>query len=105
VNIKGILLTVPDTSQTQPLPVWSHLCLQLDMETDERNAKFFLGSDLGEAVGVGFSGLPYEIKVVVLSSGALKAFQAFKTKRVGDSITTLVQWDVKSEEKQDDLKQ
>ncbi|KAA6362197.1 MAG: hypothetical protein EZS28_042276, partial [Streblomastix strix] len=50
---------------TQPLPVWAHLCLQIDMESEERIAKFFIGPDLGELVGVGISGVPNEIKAVV----------------------------------------
>ncbi|KAA6379233.1 MAG: hypothetical protein EZS28_025240 [Streblomastix strix] len=62
------------------------------MESEERIAKFFIGPDLGELVGVGISGVPNEIKAVVLSSGALKAFQAFNTKRIGDSITSLTRW-------------
>ncbi|KAA6367192.1 MAG: hypothetical protein EZS28_037281, partial [Streblomastix strix] len=83
---------LPQTKQElKPFPVWAHLCLQLNMESDQRIAKFFIGPDLGELVGVGVSGLPDEIKVVVLSSGALKAFQAFNTQRVGDAITSLVQ--------------
>ncbi|KAA6395936.1 MAG: hypothetical protein EZS28_008541 [Streblomastix strix] len=82
----------PSSTSSNQLPVWTHLCLQLDMERDERTAKFFLGADLNEEMEIGISKLPPDIQVVVLATGALKAYKAHNTERKGQGITKLVQW-------------
>ncbi|KAA6383458.1 MAG: hypothetical protein EZS28_021014 [Streblomastix strix] len=118
INLKGIVFALPyvqiwkrtdnieriieqqsstshDTqSKTQDLDKWIHLNLQLDFETEERIAKFFIGKDMNEFVGVGIKKLPKDIKVVVMSQGPLKAYMSEKQNRRGDEITELVPFSV-----------
>ncbi|KAA6364782.1 MAG: hypothetical protein EZS28_039691, partial [Streblomastix strix] len=54
---------IPQTVK-DPLTKWTQLCLQLDMETEQRFAKFFVGANMVEQVEVGISGIPQDIKFV-----------------------------------------
>ncbi|KAA6367448.1 MAG: hypothetical protein EZS28_037025 [Streblomastix strix] len=92
--MNGKLLWKRNSSSTSvnQLPVWTHLCLQLDMECDEKTAKFFLGEKLNEEIELGISKLPPDIQVVALATGPLRAYQAHNNERIGQKITKLIEW-------------
>ncbi|KAA6372508.1 MAG: hypothetical protein EZS28_031965, partial [Streblomastix strix] len=108
INLKGIVFFLPEfalymngkllwkrnssSTSVNQLPVWAYLCLQLDMECDEKTAKFFLGEKLNEEIELGVSKLPPDIQVVILAAGALKAYKSHNTERKGQGITKLVEW-------------
>ncbi|KAA6368448.1 MAG: hypothetical protein EZS28_036025, partial [Streblomastix strix] len=108
INLKGIIFVLPEFSlymngkllwkrksfstSVNQLPVWTHLCLQLDMECDEKTAKFFLGEKLNEEIELGVSKLPPDIQVVVLATGPLRVYKSYNTERKGQRIANLIEW-------------
>ncbi|KAA6395932.1 MAG: hypothetical protein EZS28_008537, partial [Streblomastix strix] len=61
-----------------------------DFETEEQIAKFFIGKDLSEFVGVGIKELPQDIKVVIMSQGPFKLNKSYNQKRKRQEITQLI---------------
>ncbi|KAA6383585.1 MAG: hypothetical protein EZS28_020887 [Streblomastix strix] len=123
INLKGVIFTLPEfalymngiqiwkknqfenssietssssssSSKQHQHPKWTSLCLQLDMESEERVAKFFIGAHFEEEVDVNIYNIPKDLKVVIFSSGAVKAYQALDVKRVGKSDKTQILWEI-----------
>ncbi|KAA6377947.1 MAG: hypothetical protein EZS28_026526 [Streblomastix strix] len=92
--MNGKLLWKRNSSSTSvnQLPVWTYLCLQLDMECNEKTAKFFLGEKLNEEIELGVSKLPPDIQVVVIATGPLRVYKSHKNERKGQRITKLIEW-------------
>ncbi|KAA6399013.1 MAG: hypothetical protein EZS28_005457 [Streblomastix strix] len=81
-------------TKVQDLDKWTRLHIQLDFETEERIAKFFIGKDMSEFVGVGIKKLPKDIKVVAMSQGPVKTYKADNQERKGQEIIQLISWTI-----------
>ncbi|KAA6395408.1 MAG: hypothetical protein EZS28_009064 [Streblomastix strix] len=102
-NLKGVVFTVPQYQQSltqipqtkiQDQDKWIRLNIQLDFETEERIAKFFIGKDIIEFAGVGIKKLPQDIKVVVMSQSPVKAYYVDNQERKGEEITQFIPWSI-----------
>ncbi|KAA6385432.1 MAG: hypothetical protein EZS28_019040 [Streblomastix strix] len=107
INLKGVVFTLPqqilymngiqiwkrqDIIDNQDK--WTRLNIQLDFETEERIAKFFIGKDIIEFVGVGIKKLPQDIKVVAMSQGPARSYRADNQERKGEELTQLIPWSI-----------
>ncbi|KAA6360773.1 MAG: hypothetical protein EZS28_043700, partial [Streblomastix strix] len=69
--------------------------------TEQRIVKFFIGKLMAEQVEIGISGIPQDIKFVVLSFGALRTTQYISKQREGQEIQTLIPWSINDEQNKD----
>ncbi|KAA6380196.1 MAG: hypothetical protein EZS28_024276 [Streblomastix strix] len=92
---------IPQTVKQPLSDKWTQLCVQLDMQTKQRIAKFFVGANMAQQVEVGISGMPTDIKLVVLSSGKVRTTQYIAKQRKGQEIQTLIPWSINDEQNKD----
>ncbi|KAA6375133.1 MAG: hypothetical protein EZS28_029340, partial [Streblomastix strix] len=108
INLKGIVFVIPEfalymngkllwkrnssSTSVNQLPVLTVLCHQLDMECNEKTAKFFLDEKLNEEIEIGVSKLPPDIQVVVLATGFVRVYKSHNTEQKGQKITKLIEW-------------
>ncbi|KAA6397165.1 MAG: hypothetical protein EZS28_007304 [Streblomastix strix] len=107
INLKGIVFNLPQytlymngtqiwkrSDNIDNQDKWVRLHIQLDFETEERIAKFSIGKDIIEFVGVGIKNLPKDIKVVAMSQGSFKVYKADHQERKGEELTQLFIWSI-----------
>ncbi|KAA6379945.1 MAG: hypothetical protein EZS28_024529 [Streblomastix strix] len=90
INLKGVVFAVPQyTLYMNGIEIWKR-----SDNIDKQIAKFFIGKDLSEFVGVGIKELPQDIKVVALSLGPFKLYKSDNQECKGQEITQLIPWSI-----------